>query len=152
MQKQRDRTYMDNNERQANISMPSSIFSKFRAKAAKQPIRGDDERKHAALKPCIPKIDDEDIMELCKRYPIKVSEDDDELKKNTELKGKQLNMQKLQIQMKRKQDALVGNIEKSLKTFKKEEFDFNFQQLLNEFKDQELDRNQRLLEEVNQAD
>ena len=36
-------------------------------------------------------------------------------------------MQKLQIQMKRKQDALVGNIEKSLKTFKKEEFDFNFQ-------------------------
>ena len=84
---------MVDDKRQENISMPSTIFAKFRAKAAAKPVRANDERQHEALKPAIPKIDDEDIMELCKRYPIKVNDADDEAaKKNTELKGKQLAM------------------------------------------------------------
>ena len=147
-------TPMVDPQRQECITNPSAIFEKQRMKSQQQgPIKHEGERQRETLKPTVPRIEDDDIIELCKRYPKQSHEDDTTKKNNLEKKkGAQLQMYKLQLDAKKKQFELVKNIEKSLKRWSKDQFKFNFQQLMNDFKDIEFMRNQKLLDEVNFAD
>ena len=114
----RKHTPMLDVKRQENISNPSSIFEKFRLKA---PRKEEGERQRIVLKPGIPRVDDEEIIELCKRYPVKLNEDSHNNKNNDDKMktGAQLNMQRLQLDAQKKQVELVRNIEKSLTKWKK---------------------------------
>ena len=142
---------MFDDTRQDNIDDPSTIFQKFRDKASKSPIRTDDERQRENIKSHVPKITDDDIMELCQKYPKKHNDDDN---KKDITKGGPMQMHKLQMEMKRKQTKIVRAVDKSLEEYSKHKFRFSFQQLMHNFKDQEMKRNQLLLEteDVNTAD
>ena len=49
------------------------------------------ERQRETLKPNVPRLEDDDIIELCKRYPKQSHEDDTAKKNNSEKKkGAQL--------------------------------------------------------------
>ena len=61
-------------DRQESISNPSSIFKKLREKSSAQPVRQQGERTRETMKPNVPYLDDEEIVELCKRYPVKPGE------------------------------------------------------------------------------
>ena len=59
------------------------------------------ERKREVLKPTVPSVADDDIIELCRRYPKQATEEDDNTTNETgEMKGTQLQMHKLQTEAK----------------------------------------------------
>lgn len=96
---------MTDNKRQEDISNPRMMFEKLRNKASKMaPVRNEGERKRESLKPVIPKVDDEDIIELCKRYPVKPNEDKKKEENNEDKmkRGAELRMHKLQMDAKRR--------------------------------------------------
>ena len=62
-------------------------------------IGGTEQRRREVVKPMVPKVTDEDIEELCRRYPIKVNDEGNE--SEAALKGASLRMQNLRVDAKR---------------------------------------------------
>lgn len=72
-------------------------------------------RHRQTLKAEVPKVHDEDIIELCHRYKSKGAEDDDKAIKVVSAK-----MQTLKDETKLKYTELISNIEKELAQTKKQ--------------------------------
>ena len=76
------------------------------------------ERKREVLKPGVPCVADDDIAELCRRYPKQATEEDDNaINEKGELKGTQLQMHKLQTEAKIRQAKMINMIEKELSKY-----------------------------------
>lgn len=104
-------------QRQRNISKPASIFRDLRAKSQMR-------ERREVLKPLVPKVHDEDIVELCKKYKVKATEEDTA---KSQIKGNQLQMYNLRQEIKQKQNNLIHNVEKELKKGEKTRFNLFFE-------------------------
>lgn len=105
---------------QAYISRPQTIFKDLREKQSNSQLRG----RREVLKPMVPRVDDEDIVELCKKYKVKLTEED--TTKN-ERKGGQLQMYNLRQDIKLKQKKLLSNIEREIKKGEKVKFNLFYE-------------------------
>jgi hypothetical protein len=65
---------MLNARRQEHIRRPSSIFQELRIKQSQTVVR----KRKEKLRPLVPKIDDEDIVGLFKKYKDRAAENGDE--------------------------------------------------------------------------
>lgn len=82
---------------------------------------------------------DEDVVELCKNYPIKPSENmDATLAAN---QGLQTQMELVRNDIKRKQNKLVRLCEEESRQTRVDKFNLDLQQLLGTFKSDEFVRN-----------
>ena len=87
-------------------------------------IGGTEQRRREVVKPMVPKVTDEDIEELCRRYPIKVNDEGNE--SEAALKGASLRMQNLRVDAKRQQLEISANVRAELAKSKKDLFEFKF--------------------------
>ena len=123
-------TPMIDPKRQEFISDPSTIFQKQRNKSQMMNKgRQEGERQRESLRPRVPLVGDDDIIELCKKYPKQANEEElkSRMKSDEKPRGAQLQMFKLQEDARQKQFELIKNIERSLKKYQKEKFQFNFE-------------------------
>ena len=96
---------MVNESRQEAISYPNTIFKKLREKSELKPVRPKGSRIKEQLKPSTASTKDEDVKALCKKYPVKPSEN---MEVNVAIRqGMQTQMDILRNEIKNKQTKMV---------------------------------------------